>query len=378
MKNAKKLMSVLLAALMLLSCGVVAFAQEIHWLPYPIARKDDPNLDNGDYYIDFTDYITELHANDETPPTAQELADEIAMYNFGDYTIDETYTYIHGLYYTVNEESGGYYANSFPADGTYLAGIVDKVLKRFHFDEATCNWTQVPTSTAGLHGGNYYIDVQGYVDQLTDENGNPLSPTSAEYAQALAMWSAADYYVDFNQQIIKVTLHFPDGNGGVIDQYVPANRAMLPMLLKVYYNWTPVPTSTDGLNDGDWYIDVPGFVDQKHHEDGSPLTAEEREAELQMWSRGPYLVDFDQMLLTATVWIPAEDGSLISQVVPPSNELARMMLKQYTAPTTPTEPTDPDQPDDPGTTEQPQKQSPWKAIVAFFLRIVNFFKNLFK
>ena len=55
-----------------------------------------------------------------------------------------------------------------------------------------------------------------------------------------------------------------------------------------------------------------------------------------------------------------------------------MMLKQYTAPTTPTEPTDPDQPDDPGTTEQPQKQSPWKAIVAFFLRIVNFFKNLFK
>ena len=77
------------------------------------------------------------------------------------------------------------------------------------------------------------------MDNLTDENGNPLS--DAEKQAELQIWSSADYYVDLNQMKLKATLYLPyvdeDGNQTTVKQYLPSTSgdAYIPLLLKVYH-----------------------------------------------------------------------------------------------------------------------------------------------
>lgn len=358
----KKILSILLALVMTLSLGAVAFAADdgYDWTPIPTSPA---GLNDGDYYLNFTDvFLT-------SPDIAEsERAAYIASYNGGTWYIDYTAKKLKGS--IVDPKSALAVVNFDPSMGTVLLMQFD-ILRQVGATWTKmekCQWADpLNLEVLGVVNGDKYVDISNAAS-----GGNDF----------LTLMQQAEFYINPGSTLLEYKIVFADQTVylPLMEEYYGSWLTVCPV--KTYndgYDWTLMPKSTDGLNDGDYYIDVQGYVDVMKDENGNLLSDTEKQQQLQIWGNADYYADLSQMKLKITLHLPYQDenGNMttIEQYVPSmySENYIPLLLKVYHAPQQPSEPESPDQPGDQGGSAV----SIWEKIVTFFQRIIEFFRSLF-
>lgn len=130
----------------------------------------------------------------------------------------------------------------------------------FAEDETTeepYNWVRIPTSADGLESGGYYLDWSAYAGSV----GDPDAPSDL-IVPYLAALNAGEWYIDMDKAALKGTYTIPAGamnnpEAQTLELPPEASRYVLPQTLKaVDLTWEPVSFTTEGLRDGDYYLDV--------------------------------------------------------------------------------------------------------------------------
>ena len=244
--------------------------------------------------------------------------------------------------------------------------------------EETYNWVAIPTSADGLQKGAYYLDWAAYAETV----GDPDAPSDL-IVPYLAALNAGEWYIDMDKAAIKGTYTIPAGamnnpEAQTLELPPEASRYVLPQTLKaVDLTWEPVSFTTEGLRDGDYYLDV-----------DAARAAEIREVYREIYVNpygGPMRV---KMIQTITAY--DMDGNTVTDsetwILPlhynnlHNNELdeafaARMQeicasIKQYRTVA---------EPEDGGKTDAANGfASFWAKVVAFFHSIGDFFRKIFK
>ena len=134
MKTSKKLLSALLALVMLLSCGVAAFAApSYNWVQVPTSPA---GLQKGDVWFNFSKLFT------SNPLTAEEQA-QLARFNAADWYADFDALMVKCV--SSDPDLNGEYTNQHAwINCTEEVGV---------------SWVPVSKTLADLQVGDYYIDV---------------------------------------------------------------------------------------------------------------------------------------------------------------------------------------------------------------------------
>ena len=171
MKTSKKLLSVLLALVLALSCASLAFAQDFpdRWDPIPTSPE---GLQKGDLYLLFDDNwcqgVTQPGQGYAGLHTAECMTAGTWYVNLSTYRVKGTYTSLaayttSGTDETVTVEPSG-----------YIFGFAVK--------EVGVDWIPVKTSMEGLHDGDWYIDADVfldlYIDYMIEVNSADDDPTN--------------------------------------------------------------------------------------------------------------------------------------------------------------------------------------------------------
>ena len=352
MKTIKKLTAVILCVLMLLTAGVTAFAADgYNWTPIPTSPA---GLNAGEYYLDFTDFI-----NSASDISEADRANYIAAYNGGTWFIDYDAKKLKGS--IVDPNSAPAVATFDPAMGTVLLMDCD-VLRQVGAvwtRMEKCQWADpLNLEVLGVVNGDKYIDISNAASA-----GNDF----------LTFVQNAEFYINPGSSLLEYKIVF-DGN----TVYLPLNDnfgSVLTVCPVRTYNdgcdWKLMPKSTDGLNDGDYYIDVQGYVDMLKDGNGDPISETEKQQQLQLWGNADYYMDVDRMKLKVTLHMPYEDENgnmtIIDQYVPSmySANYIPLLVKVYHAPV---------QNGGSGS----GVVSVWSRILTFFNRIIDFFRSLFR
>ncbi len=118
------------------------------------------------------------------------------------------------------------------------------------FDD--CNWTPLPTSPDGLEDGAYYLDFTKF-------------PDIAAEAELFRMYNSGEYFFDEEKLVFKETLTLPaafsesgEDETITLTDFIENDgfEIMGFCLREAGAQWYPVKKTTEGLQDGDWYIDL--------------------------------------------------------------------------------------------------------------------------
>lgn len=159
MKHVKKMLSVLLAALMLVSLCSAALAEEDHWIP---VHTSSEGLQKGDYYL-YLEWLSEITKDWENAWGAETLSED-------ELTLRQTY----------------FGPDSHPEEYQWFVNFVDYDFPRLRVDlpngeQYFCDrdwsrfflivadWKPVAFSTENLKDGDYYFDLDAYVEYLREE-----------------------------------------------------------------------------------------------------------------------------------------------------------------------------------------------------------------
>lgn len=449
----KKVLSLMLALLMALSLGITAFADgDGNWVSIPCSPD---GLADGECYLDWTPYWTYIAQNEDPPLPAGYAQAMTDIYNSGAWFIDYDVPALKGTITIPAEMTGTGEAETEEISADSLLHAV--------INEVGAQWLPVSKTTAGLSDGDWYIDLSGdrSTIALTPEEITSLAHTVDDHL----------LYIDPDSRYLKYKVVFNGELGNWYDVYY---LPLIPQTLKYWdgtldlldvfpivqfedeYNWTPIPTSPEGLENGEYYLDFTY--------DWNAWSPNVRQARLEMWNSGEWYVNHTKRMVKGSFTVPAEQSdtgtSFVKEYNPYtqdsyglySNALMRVgdWVKIPTSPDglsagdfymdvpalaavlgmnesdlngvdyygdaisgdiyltfdgyyrmylgddpavhncmieipdtgTPADPDAPDQPDVPDEPETPEQseQTPsiWKRIVSFFLRIVDFFKKLFK
>ena len=325
----KKALSIILALIMTLSLSAVALADDGNWTSIPTS----PNgLNNGDYYLDFTfDYY-------DWSPNVRD--DRLAMWNSGTWYVDHNAHAVKGSFYVpanMSDTGEAFTQNIDPSTDLYVFAVVK-----------VGQWVRIPTSAAGLSNGEYYLDFTF--------DWNAWSPNVRQ--DRLDMWNAGEWYVDHAARMIKGLFTVPASQSEsgtsfvqVIKPYSDDSYGLYVNALMKVGNWSALPASANGLSAGDLYMDTTALAEAL-----GTTTAD--------LSGVSYYRDS----VSGDIYI-AVAGYTRNYIG--SDPAVLACVKTVPAPA---------QPEDPGTSEQPSQESPSliKRIVAFFLKIINFFSKMFK
>ena len=225
MKRTKKLLSVLLALVMLLSFGTLAFAEgetpNYHWQPIPTSTA---GLNVGDPYVDLSVYFSMMIMSGTDP--AQAAATQTALES-GTWSADHD---LKALQVTVTLPG--------EAEQTVIMGeeTYDLIVKAYGAND-NYNWAPLPLSADGLQSGDYYLDLEGYAQ------------INSNMAEHLSTLRAMTYYIDVDAGMIRMVGSFEGyALDTICNEFFLAVREVDP-------HWYPVHFYTDDLNDGDWYMD---------------------------------------------------------------------------------------------------------------------------
>ena len=199
MKTTKKLLSVLLAVLMLLSLVSAAAAtgsdDGYNWKPIPTSPE---GLNTGDYWLDWSYVAQALDA--DTDLTAAEL---LQLFNDGTYWFDEdkadmkgTFTIPAGMAGLTEDE-----VNEFkPGDHDTIVFLC------MSLTQVGLEWKPVSLTGDNLKDGDYYLDYDAYIDAYLQAdmekdiaNGTlPADTTLAQYWEKFRADEIARANVDTN------------------------------------------------------------------------------------------------------------------------------------------------------------------------------------
>ncbi|MBQ6165434.1 MAG: hypothetical protein IJK23_13265 [Clostridia bacterium] len=339
----KKIVSVLLAVLMALSCCVSAFANDGNWQAIPTSPD---GLADGDYYLDFTfDYY------DWSPDVRD---DRLAMWNAGEWYVDHDARTVKGSFYVPAEmsDTGEAFTQEIDPSTDLYVFVVVKVGQ----------WQRIPTSPEGLENGEYYLDFTYDREAWSPNVRQPR----------LDMWNAGEWFVDHTNHMVKGTFTVPAEQSVTGQSFVMVYKPFTQDSHDIYVNalmrvgnWVKIPTSPDGLSAGDLYMDVAALASFLG------TTAADLDG-----------VDYYRDAISGDVYLTF-DGYYRMYLGDDPAVLACMKeivnTDPGTEPETPVEPEQPEDPTEPETPDEPAQQPNfWKRIVSFFLQIIDFFKKLFK
>ena len=262
-------------------------------------------------------------------------------------------------------------------------------------DDDSYNWKPLPTSPDGLNNGDYYLDFEWMRPSLSAE----LS--SAEIDRYLATFAAGDFYLDDNAIALKGTVTFSAAAYGTDqDSYVFLNPGdgqseiyLSAGLREVGLQWTEVSKTETGLQEGDWYFDViamTAYVNAHFNAQEAAALLSEMNESLAMPEYAIYVNPGSRLMkyrwgtslnapFASGAWnlvLPLAVGTESDPTGPQIYmDMFDACIKQYHAPEQPADP-DPDEPDEPTQSESPFARI-MKSIAAFFLRVVNFIKQVF-
>lgn len=170
MKTSKKLLSVLLALVLALSCASLAFAEETDpWVHIPTSPE---GLQKGDLYLLFDDNwcqgVTQPGAGYAGLHTAECMTAGTWYVNLKNYQVKGTYTSL----------------AAYTTSGTDETVTVEPSEYIFYFavKEVGVDWIPVATSMEGLLDGDWYIDpdvfLDHYLDYMIEVNSTDDDPTN--------------------------------------------------------------------------------------------------------------------------------------------------------------------------------------------------------
>ena len=369
MKTSKKLLSALLAIVMLLSCGVAAFAApSYNWVQVPTSPA---GLQKGGVWFNFSKLFT------SNPLTADEQA-QLARFNSADWYADFNALMVKCV--SSDPDLNGEYTNQH----AWINCI----------EEVGVNWVPVSKTLAGLQVGDYYIDVNvfyqtaeaGYFTYFFAQyNAQYSDPMPAATAAQLHAKSAEITDMQFKSDVFAYN---PGGNQyhyqlngmpfpytrcmvepGIADQTMivvdalAASIRQLDAATAAASPWVKVATSLENAEEGGYYIDFddPAVMSAMNVSNPTP-------EDVAMVKGGEWYADFGRCVVCGKL-TEVINGETYFIWTEESADLFRFVKVKPAAPT-----------EDPSEQENPQPQRPsfWKSIASFFLRLVDFFKKLFK
>ena len=371
----KKIISVLLALVMTLSLGAVAFAEDAanyNWVPVPTSPD---GLQKGAVWFNFSKLFS---AN----MTAEETA-QLARFNSAVWYAD--FDALMVKCESSDPDLNGIYTNQHAwINCTEEVGV---------------SWVSVSKTLAGLQVGDYYIDRDvfyqtaeaGYFAifsaQYAAEYDEPMpAATAAQLTAKCAELTDMQYQSDVfgynpggNQYHYQLNgMPFPYARcmvgTGIADQMMVVVDALAASIRQVdaaalaASPWVKVAASADDAEEGGYYLDL---TDTQALMAALGMTQAPSEEDMALITSGEWYADFNRGVVTGKIIEPASLTGADEDITVwlPESEALFDMIKVKPA----------SQPDDPD--EQEQSESPFQSImrkvVSFFLRVVEFIKKMF-
>ncbi|MBQ7637679.1 MAG: hypothetical protein IJS90_02100 [Clostridia bacterium] len=246
------------------------------------------------------------------------------------------------------------------------------------------NWIPLPTSDEGLEDGEYYIDMAVFEALFGAENAEFVDvyrngqfwfePETLYFKEIITM--PAELIGAEQDNVIELA-DFVENDG--LEWLAYAIR-------ECGEQWYPVATTTEGLSNGDWFIDMSAadedlsaflvkydiYVNpngdlckyklvEKEWPDDADVSADV------LVQRFPFMTRFEELV---GPWLETNGDETGSHEPSPfRNWYVTCPVSQYVTDA-------PENPDAP-TNEDPQPAGIWQKIVDFLKKIVDFFRNLF-
>ncbi|MBQ3895427.1 MAG: hypothetical protein II739_08875, partial [Clostridia bacterium] len=344
-------------------------------------------------------------------------ADAEAMYANGTWLIDTDQMLLKG---EINIPASIYPSDNGTPRSYHMRYDASPFTLSFALREAGVNWLPVATSTDNLRHGDWYLDKAGFVNDYAvykanflNNDGIPSNDTTAAQvladinAQGVDPWianffpNALEIYKGNTAQLYRFVV--PTPSSGYI--YPTETVYVAPVesgLYTVFYNnvkqyqeptyWVVLPYTTDGLSDGDWYLDTTTFMNII----GNGKTAAQKAEALAIikqhvvfyYNHGGdqcvYKYEFTNLPLgdgnppvSGTIILPYDLTANPDEAFPYDYRALQQSVKQYTAPDEPT-PSD-NTPDEPQNSGSNNPFSRFVAVVQAFVRtILSFFRRIFR
>ena len=275
-------------------------------------------------------------------------------------------------------------------------------------DEATvaaANWVCVASSIETVEKeGGYYLDLSDR-EAVAAAFGMEEAPSDETMAEIVDMFNAGEWYADFDRSVvagrIKISegiseeeneqfeamwgFTFPDDAFTTMDY--PESAELFALLkYRPAPDWKPLPLDTDGLNDGDYYLDTDAFMAiigrGKTEEECAAVLEQIRQHVVFYYNpegvKCVYKYEYTELPngsgdpISGSAILPLDLGQGDADATLYDYNALRSSVKQYTAPAQP-EGSDPDSP-----SEEPNSTlnflRPLKAIIN---SILSFFRKLF-
>lgn len=419
MKTTKKLLSVLLALVLALSCAAVAFAEEpaAPWVRIPTSPE---GLQKGDLWLDFS-YLF-AGRDDLTEEQEEQIAATLAIYNSAAWYIDFDAKRV--MVESDNEELNG-------DQGASQSMVWIRCVR-----EVGVEWVKVKQNTVGIRVGDYYLDKDVYyqvaaektypklislwekeygykIEDLSDEERASVL-ASIEQASATAgdmYWNRGFLYNPGGNLCVwcvgnmPAAIFFPFADSYVMIAAEAAQAALRQAdeATVAASPWVRVTSSAEEAEEGGYYLDLsdPAAVMETFG-----MTQMPTDENLAMIRNGKWYADFGRSVVAGTITIEDEAsaeeyeqvGAMFGFAYPDemfttmdySESAALFALLKVKPVTQPEEPTT--EPTTESTTQPTQPSNPQpsgggssnpfaaflNAIRGFFNGIANFFKHLFR
>ena len=286
------------------------------------------------------------------------------------------------------------------ATAVLLSVIMALSLGLIAFATDDYHWTPIPTSPDGLSKGEYYLDFS-----FLREYYIPYEIPPELVDEYIDCFNNGEFYVDYDAVAFKGTVTFSraivDSGYDRVVSFAPGDGKgcyyLNHAIREVDVEWIEVSRTTDGLNEGDWYMDFDAFDEaavvgadlfyaghpQYEYslilEEFTRITADAKEVIMSNERLGFYvnpgskLMEYrigdgnsSDLLIPLYQAVYVEDGGELPLEL--YTAICETCIKQYQAP---------EQPDDPGSDPQ-QVRNIFDGILDFLRKIIDFFKGLFK
>ncbi len=368
----KKILSVLLALVMTLSLGAVAFADDnYNWERVPISPA---GLAHGDVWFDFT-------ALCDANATEEEKAAVLARFNAGDWYADFDAAMV--KVENADAELNGIYSRT---QQPYICCA----------REVGVSFVNVHKNLAGIQVGDYYIDEAAwyacavpeftsyYAAQYSAQHGGQAPSSDILQQLAVQCKDIADMY--YNQNTFDYNpggnlyryqingMAFPYGRY-LVDYSIGQLNMILVHALDVSIRqataatvaaspWVRVASAIEDAEEGGYYID---FADTAALMAAMNLSQPPTEEEMSMIRSGEWYADFSRNVVSGKI-TETVDGEEYTFWYPESADLFALLKVKPAAET--------ETPEEPTQSESPIRRI-MKSIAAFFLRVVEFIKKVF-